>query len=274
MRLTRICAISLAIATSPTAVFAQGTPTLLRDSFPIGSGDGISCQVQDRSIENKAKKNMFDRSWAVVCRDSARPVGFVYSSRSREQDLLDRIAPFRAEPISCTANDAQASLSGFRHTACHLTAEPVAYSQIVGQQDGVSYVAEGLAAYDSATMLALKSILQDTIADGKIDVASTSVEDPFAFARVQAATLKPDQALAEGYRRNLSGNYAEAAAFFETLQQRTSGMEGEDINPHEYLINRALQILKRSICSIRASLMQRSSGSISRSKRRWSSTSR
>jgi CHAT domain-containing protein len=241
VRLTRICAISLAMATSPAAVFAQGTPTLLRDSFPIGSSDGILCQVQDRSIENKAKKNMFDRSWAVVCRDSARPVGFVYSSRSREQDLLDRIAPFRAEPVTCTANDAQASLSGFRHTACHLTAEPVAYSQIVGQQDGVSYVAEGLAAYDSATLLALKSILQDTIADGKIDVASTSVEDPFAFARVQAATLKPDQALAEGYRRNLSGNYAEAAAFFETLQQRTSGMEGEDINPHEYLINRALQ---------------------------------
>ncbi|WP_254305558.1 hypothetical protein [Sphingopyxis sp. BSNA05] len=58
---------------------------------------------------------------------------------------------------------------------------------------------------------------------------------------MQAATLKPYQALSEGYRRNLSGDYAEAAAFFETLQQRTSGMEGEDINPREYLINRALQ---------------------------------
>ncbi len=244
MRRTGICTISLlvmALMTSPAAVFAQGTPTLLRDSFPIGSSDGILCQVQDRSIESKVKNNMFDRSWAVVCRDSARPVGFVYSSRSRAQDLLDRIKPYRADPISCDANEAQATFSGFRHTACHLTAEPVAYSQIVGQQDGVTYIAEGLAAYDSATLLALKSILQDTIAEGKIDVASTSVEDPFAFARVQAATLKPDQALAEGYRRNLSGNYAEAAAFFETLQQRTSGMEGEDINPHEYLINRALQ---------------------------------
>jgi len=244
VRRTGICTISLlvmALMTSPAAVFAQGTPTLLRDSFPIGSSDGILCQVQDRSIESKVKNNMFDRSWAVVCRDSARPVGFVYSSRSRAQDLLDRIKPYRADPISCDANEAQATFSGFRHTACHLTAEPVAYSQIVGQQDGVTYIAEGLAAYDSATLLALKSILQDTIAEGKIDVASTSVEDPFAFARVQAATLKPDQALAEGYRRNLSGNYAEAAAFFETLQQRTSGMEGEDINPHEYLINRALQ---------------------------------
>ena len=234
-------ALALAFALSPAAAFAQGTPVSLRDSFPIGNSQGILCQVQDRSIENKAKADMFDRSWAVVCRDSARPVGFIYSSRSPEQDLLNRINPHRNEPITCTANAGQAVLDGFRHTECKLSAEPVAYSQFTGRQNGVSYIAEGLAAYDSATLLALKSVLNDSIADGKIDVASTSVEDPFAFARVQAATLKPDQALAEGYRRNLSGDYAEAAAFFETLQQRTSGMDGEDINPQEYLINRALQ---------------------------------
>ncbi|MEO9601428.1 CHAT domain-containing protein [Parasphingorhabdus sp.] len=220
---------------------AQDTSISLRDSFPIGNSEGVLCQVQDRSIENKAKAGMFDRSWAVVCRDSAKPVGFVYSSRSSEQKLLDRITPNRDEPINCADNPSQASLSGFRHTECRLSTEPVAYSLIRGQQDGVSYVAEGLAAYDSATLLALQSILNDSIAEGRIDVASTSVEDPFAFARVQAATLKPYQALSEGYRRNLSGDYAEAAAFFETLQQRTSGMEGEEINPDEYLMNRALQ---------------------------------
>ena len=243
MRRLRIGTITLALAlaSSPAAAFAQGTPVSLRDSFPIGNSQGILCQVQDRSIENKAKADMFDRSWAVVCRDSARPVGFIYSSRSPEQDLLKRITPHRNEPITCTANAVQATLEGFRHTECNLSAEPVAYSQFTGRQNDVSYIAEGLAAYDSATLLALKSILHDSIVDGKIDVASTSVEDPFAFARVQAATLKPDQALAEGYRRNLSGDYAEAAAFFETLQQRTSGMDGENINPEEYLINRALQ---------------------------------
>lgn len=243
MRRTGISTLTLALGllASPTTASAQGTPVSLRDSFPIGSSEGILCQVQDRSIENKAKADMFDRSWAVVCRDSARPVGFVYSSRSSEQNLLDRITLHRSEPVTCEADAAPAPVGAFRHTACHLAAEPVAYSVFRGQQDGSSFVAEGLAAYDSATLLALKSILQDSIADGKIDVASTSVEDPFAFARVQAATLKPDQALAEGYRRNLSGDYAEAAAFFETLQQRTSGMEGEDINPDEYLINRALQ---------------------------------
>lgn len=233
--------LAMGLLSSPMVAFAQATPVSLRDSFPIGSSEGILCQVQDRSIENKAKANMFDRSWAVVCRDSARPVGFVYSSRSTEQEMLARIAPHRGEPVTCADNQSQATLGGFRHTACQLSAEPVAYSLIMGRQDGTSYVAEGLSAYDSATLLALKSILNDSIAEGKIDVASTSIEDPFAFARVQAATLKPYQALSEGYRRNLSGDYAEAAAFFETLQQRTSGMEGEDINPREYLINRALQ---------------------------------
>ena len=243
MRRTRIStsALLLSLLASPVTALAQGTPVSLRDSFPIGSSEGILCQVQDRSIENKAKANMFDRSWAVVCRDSARPVGYVYSSRSSEQDLLERIGQNRRDPVTCAGDTAQAPIDGFRHTACLLAEEPVSYSMFLGQQDGTSYVAEGLAAYDSATLLALKSILNDAIAEGKIDVASTSIEDPFAFARVQAATLKPDQALAEGYRRNLSGDYAEAAAFFETLQQRTSGMQGEKINPHEYLINRALQ---------------------------------
>ena len=243
MRRTKVGIITtaLGLASSALPAAADGAPIALRDSFPIGNSQGVLCQVQDRSIENKAKADMFDRSWAVVCRDSAKPVAYVYSSRSSEQDLLGRIAPHRSEAIICGDTEAQATLGGFRHTECRLSAEPVAYSLMIGRKDGVSYVAEGLAAYDSATLLALKSVLNGTIADGKIDVASTSVEDPFAFARVQAATLRPDQALAEGYRRNLSGDYAEAAAFFETLQQRTSGLEGEDINPDEYLINRALQ---------------------------------
>ncbi len=243
MRPRNICAslTAMALACSPAAALAKGTPVSLRDSFPIGSSEGILCQVQDRSIENKAKASMFDRSWAVVCRDSARPVGYVFASRSSTEDLLERVARQREEAVSCQGSTEDAVVSGFRHDGCRLAAEPVAYSVFKGRQDNTSYIAEGLSAYDSATLLALKSILNDSIAEGRIDVASTSIEDPFAFARVQAATLKPDQALAEGYRRNLSGDYAEAAAFFETLQQRTSGMKDEDINPEEYLVNRALQ---------------------------------
>ncbi len=232
--------IALATITSPSIAFAQGTPVTLRDSFPIGEADGTLCQVQDRSLENKAKQSIFDRSWAVVCRDSARPVGYVYSARNPAGNLLERISKQRTESVSC-ASESNSSVDGFQHKTCRLTDQPVPYSIYQGRQNNNLYVAEGLAAYDSATLLALKSVIGDEIAEGTIDVATTSIEDPFAFARVQASTLKPEQALAEGYRRNLSGNYAEAAAFFETLQQRTTGMDDDAINPEEYLINRALQ---------------------------------
>ncbi|GAB5487881.1 MAG: CHAT domain-containing protein [Parasphingorhabdus sp.] len=231
---------ALATIASPTAALSQNTPVTLRDSFPIGEADGILCQVQDRSLENKAKQSIFDRSWAVVCRDSARPVGYVYSARKSSGDLLARISSQRTESVTCPATSS-GSTDGFQQKVCRLTDQPIPYSIYQGEQNNSVYVAEGLAAYDSATLLALKSIVNDQIATGTIDVATTSIEDPFAFARVQAATLKPEQALAEGYRRNLSGNYAEAAAFFETLQQRTSGMDDDTVNPEEYLINRALQ---------------------------------
>lgn len=232
--------VALATIANPSIALAQGTPVTLRDSFPIGDPNGILCQVQDRSLENKAKQSIFDRSWAVVCRDSARPVGFVYSARMPANNLLDRISMQRTESISCPT-ESKSPVSGFQHKSCRLSDQAVPYSIYQGQENNTFYVAEGLAAYDSATLLALKSVIGDKIAQGTIDVATTSIEDPFAFARVQASTLKPELALAEGYRRNLSGNYAEAAAFFETLQQRTTGMDDEAINPEEYLINRALQ---------------------------------
>ncbi|QTD55502.1 CHAT domain-containing protein [Parasphingorhabdus cellanae] len=239
-RLPLLALFPVLIATSSIA-HAQGTPILLRDSFPIGSGDGTLCQVQDRSIENKTKQSIFDRSWAVVCRDSARPVSFVYAFRAPETDVMQRIARHRANAISCPENKPSVIVDGLKQTSCKLSDEPVAYSIFQEQSGNTTYVAEGLAVYDSATTLALKSIMADKTVKGKIDIASTSIEDPFAFARVQALTLKPDQALAEGYRRNLSGDYAEAAAFFETLQQRTSGLNDVKVNPQEYFINRALQ---------------------------------
>lgn len=236
-----LLALLSALALTPSVAYAQGIPVALRDSFSIGTGDGTLCQVQDRSLENKAKQSIFDRSWAVVCRDSARPVGHVYAFRSPTDDIIARIAKYRADSVSCGKNAQQDSVDGISRNLCQFSDEPVSYSIFQQKRGNVSFVAEGLTVYDSATLLALKSLIADKIIKGKIDVASTSIEDPFAFARVQALTLKPDQALAEGYRRNLSGNYAEAAAFFETLQQRTAGLENQDINPEEYFINRALQ---------------------------------
>lgn len=221
--------------------YAQSGPVLLRDSFPIGDGGGILCQVQDRSVENPAKRSMFDRAWAVVCRDSAQPVSQIYAFRSLSGDPVQAIAGQRRQEIDCSAQTTAANpgVFGGSRTVCKVSGTSLDWSIITLVRGDTTYIAEGFAAYDSASHLALESILDNRIAAGTIDAASTSVADPLSFARVQAETLKPEQALAEGYRRNLGGEYAEASAYFETLQQRLAGEE--EINPGEFLVNRALQ---------------------------------
>ena len=221
-----VLALSSALAT-PLA--AQERPVLLRDSFAIGGNEGILCQVQDRSVGNPARKTPFDRRWAVVCRDSALPVAHVYAFRDLTGDPAAVVAPFRREQVECAAG------------ACRVAGTGLDWTSRVERSGAVAYVVDGFTAYDSASDLALRSLIANAVVSGTIDVATTSVSDPFAFARVQAETLKPDQALAEGYRRNLGGEYAEAAAYFETLQQRLEGEQDTGINPGEFVVNRALQ---------------------------------
>lgn len=222
----------LAVLTAP--LYGQERAVLVRDSFPIGGSEGILCQVQDRSIDNPARQSPFDRRWAVVCRDTPRPVAHIYAFRDLRGDPAAQIAPHRRGRVDCDAG------------ICRLEGTELGWTFNVRRSGGLTYVADGYAAYDSASTLALQSVMENRLVPGTIDVASTSVEEPLAFVRVQAETLEPKQALAEGYRRNLGGEYAEAAAFFENLEQRLvdeAALEGGavDINPGEFLVNRALQ---------------------------------
>src|SRR3546814_10050274 len=71
------------------------------------------------------------------------------------------------------------------------------------------------------------------ISDWSSDVCSS---DPLAGA------IDLDKALAEGYRRNHSGDYAEAAEFFEALSRRALDEQAAaGIDPTEFTLNRALQ---------------------------------
>ena len=230
---------ALPVAPPFASALAQDRPISLRDSFPIGTGDTTLCQVQDRSIGNTARLGIFDRRWSVVCRDSALPVARVYAFRSPDSDPLARVADQRVEAISCPS--APEVANGREAYDCTAANGAVGYSVHVERRGDLVYIAEGLSVYDSATLLALESILADRIVEGEVDIATTSIADPVAFARIQAETLKPELALAEGYRRNLSGEYAEASAFFETLEQRTATSTDEAISPKEFALNRALQ---------------------------------
>lgn len=235
---------TIACVLSVGPIAAQSSrPVLLSDSFRIGSGDGVLCQVQDRSIENEARQSPFDRAWSVVCRDSALPVAQVWAFRNFDGDAVATIAPFRREPIDCSSEEAAPShdLENAAVARCRIAGSTLGWTTITLERGAFTWVAEGFSAYDSATRLALRSLLDNRIAEGRIDAASTSVSDPVAFSRVQAQTLKPEQALVEGYRRNLRGDYAEAEAYFQTLQERLGGGDSAAIDPVEFLANRALQ---------------------------------
>ncbi|MEO1169665.1 MAG: CHAT domain-containing tetratricopeptide repeat protein [Pseudomonadota bacterium] len=223
---------------------AQDLRPSLEDSFRLGSGTGLLCRVQSR-LTDPALATMFDRAYSIVCRDAAEPVGHIYALRT-STDALARLARLRAERVACASGEATDSLETIgaaRRQDCTLASAPVGYT--IYQHDGSDtvYVAEGLAGYDSALRLGLRSIVADQILPGTLTIATTGMGDAAAFARVQAGTLDSDQALAEGYRRNNSGDYAEAAEFFETLFRRNADEGGPEAAERagEYLINQALQ---------------------------------
>jgi CHAT domain-containing protein len=221
---------------------AQSQRPLLADSFRLGQGGGVLCQVQTKG-RDPAVATIFDRAWSIVCRDASRPVGKLYALRGDSAAAVARLSQIRAAEASCTAQTSEQidDLGAATADQCMLTSATVGYKVLSVKRGNILWVAEGLAAYDSALKLGLRTVIADRIVAGKVDVATSSVDDPIAFARVQAGSLDPDQALAEGYRRNNSGNYAEASEFFDTLQQQITRGPVEQERSGEYLINQALQ---------------------------------
>ena len=225
---------------------AQSLRPSLEDSFRLGSGTGLLCRVQS-SLTDPALATMFDRAYSIVCRDAAEAVGRIYALRANAMpEPAARLAQLRAANAGCGATETAVDLETIgnaRRLDCTLNAAPVSYTVYQHQSDGTVYVAEGLAGYDSALRLGLRTIVADQILPGTLSIATTGMGDAAAFARVQAGTLDSDQALAEGYRRNNSGDYAEAAEFFETLFRRNASENDPDAAERagEYLINQALQ---------------------------------
>ncbi len=247
----RDLAIHLALAAAAAAMLAPAAlpaaaarlPPSLQDSFPLGGGAGVLCRVQSAAA-GPAIRTMFDRAYTIVCRDAAAPVGHLYALRRAGDDPLARLAAARDAGIACAAPTpgTVADLAGVQVATCGDPRQGVGYTVYSLTRGRTVYVAEGLAGYDSALELGLRTIVADRIVPGEIAAATTSVADPAAFARVQAGTLDPAQALAEGYRRNNAGSYAEAAEFFDTLVDRSgAGDRTARAMLGEYIVNRALQ---------------------------------
>ena len=219
----------LALAAPGTAL-AEGSDPTLRDSFSIGDQGGSLCEVQ-ATVRDGVIKGMFDRAWTIVCRDASQPVGTVRELRASAEEARARIEQGRAATVACAADG-----------TCTVKGSNIAWTTRVEAAGDVAYSAEGFAAYGDALNIALESIRQHRVVPGVIRVATTSVGGNDGFARTLAGTIDVDKALAEGYRRNHSGDYAEAAEFFEALSRRAQGEQSAgDIDPTEFTLNRALQ---------------------------------
>ena len=215
---------------APGFAQAQGTDPTLRDSFSIGNQGGSLCEVQ-ATVRDSVIAGMFDRAWVILCRDASQPVGYVRMLRASPEDARGRIDRARAGTIACAADG-----------ICTVKGSSAVWQTRIEGEGETAYAVEGFAAYDDALNLALDSIRQRKVVPGVIKVATTSVGANDGFARTLAGNIDVDKALAEGYRRNHSGDYAEAAEFFETLSRRAQGDQASaDIDPSEFTLNRALQ---------------------------------
>lgn len=240
MTLRAICSMILAAAAAATAALPAGAVERidLSDSFRIGTSGNAVCSAQSVPAD-RALSDMFDRSYSVICRDAVIPVGRLYALRVRGGDPTGRLAAIRAQTVTCEGGQ-RADISGIGvldTTNCRLNDMDVGYRVYARQQGNILYVAEGLSGYDGALQLGLRSLIANRAVPGEVSVATTGAGDPASFARVQAGSVSPQQALAEAYRRNNSGDYAEAAEFFATLGAR----DGSQAARPEALANEALQ---------------------------------
>lgn len=217
----------------------------MADSFRLGVGGDTLCQVQSAPAD-PAAPGLFDRAYAVVCRDAAAPIGHLYALREGSPDPAARLDARRDPALRCE-DKGQATLADAGTVAIrHCTAsDGLGYDFLHTTKGNTLYAADGLAGYRSALELGLRTLVANRVVPGDIDISLTQLGDPTSFARAQAGSLDPALARDEGYRRNNNGNYAEAAEFFDTLLRRTAsaGTSGpassRDIG--EYLVNRALQ---------------------------------
>ena len=231
-------AIAAAISALGLAAPANAaTPLSVRDSFRIGTSGTIFCSAQSMATD-AVLKGMFDAGYTLTCKDAALPVGKIYKLRD-EADASGRLAAARARQATCSTPTAAnvAGLGRVEAIDCKLKDANVGYRVYQYRKGKLLYAAEGLTGYDSALQLGLRSIVADQPVNGQLSIATTGAGDPAAFARVQAGTLDPSKALAEAYRRNNAGSYAEAAEFFAAV----GGAGDAPLSRSEALANEALQ---------------------------------
>lgn len=219
--------LALATLLALPAQAQERAPSLAaRDSFRVGSA-GVACSAQLRPLGADAA-GLFDRAYALLCRDAAAEVGTMLALRAGP-DRLAALMRRRAETLDCQTAGATSieGVPGVAMAECTRRSDGLPYRLYSVTRGRTLFVAEGLRGYDSALMLGLRTLVADRPVAGTVEVATTQAGDPAAFARTQAGALDARAALTEGYLRNNAGSYAEAAAFFASLTESGDAQSAE-----------------------------------------------
>ena len=224
-------------ALAPQMALAAAPPLSTRASFRLGDA-GVLCTAQIKPTDSRLQ-GIFDRGYQLTCRDAAAAVGSVLAVR-HPIDLAREPSALPMGAVACRAEEG-ALIEGVgtvRSLTCRDAAAGLDYRRYAVQRGKIHYLAEGLAGYDPALRLALASVVTDKAQKGAVQVATTEVSDPAAFARIQAGSLDAAGARVEAYTRNNAGRFAESAEFFESLASRDAN---EPAAMAEALANQGLQ---------------------------------
>jgi tetratricopeptide (TPR) repeat protein len=232
-----------AVLLSSVAAHAAAPGPLEAQSFPIGT-KGALCEAQGVRL-GSARESLFDRKWAIICRDVARPIGAAYSWRGSD-DPQARLAAARATRLDCgEPGGATDALPGTTMRRCRDPETGLDWISYSAKKGAWVHVVEGLAAYDNALRLALANLVEDRIVPGTVEVVTTGASGSLAQARAVAGDT--ELLIGQGYRHNNAGEYAAAEEYFQPGE-----VEGKAKTPderaavaaqrHEVLVNRALQL--------------------------------
>ena len=214
-------------------------PPSLADSFRVGTS-GPVCEAQ--TVTGAAgRTSIYDRRWLLLCREVARPIGsaaFVRRSAAPAEGTVD-------EALDCAAPGVAgiAGLPAARVAVCRGRNSGSEYRAYALGGGRGTFLVTGLAAYDSALQLALRSLAEDRVVPGAVVAASLGTGAGSAFFDAKAASADADSLIGQGYRSNAAGSYAEAAQIFAAVSARIgSGTAESAARRHELVINQALQL--------------------------------
>lgn len=240
--------VGASLASQSTMLLAAGqTRPSVAPDFAVGT-QGPGCHAQGTTL-GPARQSVFERKWSILCADVAMPVGAAYALRGSAESApaaLARIASTRDEALVCGDPAAALSADGMACTGARSGLGWRVYARRTGSG---TVIVEGLAAYDGALKLALRSIESDRVVPGSVGIANLGAGDATSLVKAQARQGDAGTLLGQGYRGNNAGAYAEAAEFFAAAPSlfQTGGDAGNgdaslrDAVRHEALVNRALQ---------------------------------